>query len=134
MRSISLLIAGALVASCTTAPSAPTRSAEGEQEYQQLLAGKVAQPPMSCIQTYNANDMRVIDPTTVAFRLGSNRVYIAHMQAPCDNLDRPGYALITREPGGAQLCRGDIARVVDTSTRATVGSCVFGDFTPFFRP
>jgi len=134
MRGISLLIAGVALASCTTAPQPQQRSVQGEQEYQRLLAGKVAQRPISCMQTYQANDMRVIDENTVAFRQGSNRVYVAHMRAPCDNLDRPGYALVTREFGAAQLCSGDIARVVDTGSRITVGGCVFGDFTPYYRP
>jgi hypothetical protein len=31
----------------------------------------------------------------------------------------------------SQLCRGDIATVIDTSTRTPVGSCVFGDFVPY---
>jgi hypothetical protein len=134
MRRISLLIAGSVLASCNTTPQPQPRSVQGEQEYQRLLAGKVAQPPISCMQTYQGNDMRVIDPSTVAFRFGSNRVYIAHMRAPCDNLDRAGYALITREPSGPELCSGDIAQVIDTGSRITVGSCVFGDFTPYYRP
>jgi len=135
MRRISLLLLGTIVASCTTAPPPQeARSAQGEQELQQLLAGKVAQRPTTCLQSYQANDMRVIDPTTVAFRQGSSRVYVAHMRAPCDLLDRAGYALVTREYGSAQLCNGDIARVVNTGSRMTVGSCVFGDFTPYYRP
>lgn len=134
MRGISLLIASAALASCTTAPPPQARSVQGEQEFQRLLAGKVARPPTSCMQTYQANDMRVIDENTIAFRQGSNRVYVAHMRGPCSNLDRPGYALVTKEFGSAQLCNGDIAQVVDTSSRMTVGSCVFGDFTPYYRP
>jgi hypothetical protein len=29
------------------------------------------------------------------------------------------------------LCRGDIARVIDTSLHMTVGSCTFGDIIPY---
>jgi hypothetical protein len=43
-------------------------------------------------------------------------------------------ALVTKQFGNAELCRGDIARVVDTLNGFTVGSCVFGDFTPYVRP
>jgi hypothetical protein len=77
--------------------------------------------------------MIVIDEQTVAFRQGSNRVYIAHMPGGCSNLGRPPYAMVTKQFGTAQLCRGDIARIVDTTNRITVGSCVFGDFTPYTR-
>ena len=32
------------------------------------------------------------------------------------------------------LCRGDIAQVVDTLNRFPIGSCVFGDFVPYVTP
>lgn len=134
MRLISVLITGAVLTSCTTAPPAPTRTAQGQREFQQLLYGKVAQRPVSCLPHYQSGDMRVIDDDTIAFRDGSSRVYVAHMQGSCINLSRGGYALVTKQFGSANLCRGDIARVVDTLSGFTVGSCVFGDFVPYVRP
>ena len=44
-----------------TAAGTPTAQARRQQLLQQLLAGKVAQPPMSCLPHYRSNDMRVID-------------------------------------------------------------------------
>ena len=135
MRSMCLLIAGALVASCTTAPPAPTRTAQGQEEYQRLTGGKVAGASVSCLPSYNANDMRIIDEDTIAFRTGGgDRVFVAHMSG-CNGL-RPGgpYALLTRQFGGSGLCRGDIAQVIDPLSKMTVGSCVFGDFTPYTTP
>lgn len=129
-----LLAAGAILASCTTSPPVPARSAQSEQQYQRLLAGKVAQPPVSCMPTYGYNDMVVIDPDTIAFRTGSSKVYVAHMQGGCAGLNGPGpYALVTRQVGATGYCHGDIAEVVDTLNHFTVGSCVFGDFTPYVR-
>ena len=77
--------------------------------------------------------MVVVDENTIAFRNGSSRVYVNHMQGGCNNLGGP-YALVTHTFGGAQLCRGDIGQVVDVTNRFTVGSCVFGDFIPYTRP
>jgi hypothetical protein len=134
MRVISALMAGAVLASCTTAPPAPTRTAQKQQEFQQLLNGKVAQRSISCLPHYRSGDMRVIDDSTIAFRDGGNRVYVAHMQGGCNNLGFGNYALVTRQFGSADLCRGDIAHVVDTLNGMTVGSCVFGDFVPYVRP
>ena len=45
MRMISVLLAGAILASCTTGPPVPTRTADKQREFQQLLYGKVAQRP-----------------------------------------------------------------------------------------
>jgi hypothetical protein len=133
MRGLSALIVGATLAGCAATAEQPMRSAQKQQEYQRLIAGKVAGPPVSCLPTYNANDMIVIDEQTIAFRQGGNHVYIAHMPGGCSNLGRPPYVMVTKQFGTAQLCRGDIARIVDTTNRITVGSCVFGDFTPYSR-
>ena len=133
MRGISLLLVGVLVASCTAAAQQqPLRTAKAQRQYEQLLAGKVAGPPMSCIPYYNSNDMVVIDEQTVAFKVGTGRVYVNHMQGGCSNLGG-SYALVTRGVGSSGLCRGDIAQVVDVMNRMTVGSCVFGDFIPYTR-
>jgi hypothetical protein len=135
MRRISLLLLSAAAASCTTAPPSPTRTAQSQAQLQQLIAGKAAEKPISCLPSYNANDMVVIDENTVAFKSGSSRVYVAHMNGPCTNLGGAGnYALLTRNTGGLGLCSGDIAHVVDTSAGMTVGSCSFGEFIPYVRP
>ena len=133
MRLISVLITGVALVSCTTAPPAPTRTAQSEREFQQLLNGKVAQAPINCLPHYRSGDMRVIDDDTIAFKDGS-RVYVNHMQGGCTNLSTGHNALLTRQFGTADLCRGDIAHVVDTLNGFTVGSCVFGDFVPYVRP
>ena len=135
MRMISVLIAGAVLASCTTGPGpAPTRTAEKQREYQGLLMGKVPLAPISCLPHYRSGDMRTIDEETILFRDGSRRVYVAHMQGGCSGLGRGSTALVTRQFGSADLCRGDIAQVVDTLNRFPVGSCVFGDFVPYVTP
>lgn len=134
MRAIALILAGASVVACSTAPQPVMRSAEKQAEYAQLLEGKVAGPTTSCLPSYNANDMRVIDDNTVVFRRSGNQVYVAHLEGGCPNLGRGGYAMVTRQVGGMGLCRGDIAQVVDTGTGMSVGSCVIGGFTPYTRP
>jgi hypothetical protein len=134
MRSIPLLVVGAALVACTTtAAEQPTRTAAKQQEFEKLVAGKVAGPPISCLPTYRQNDMVVIDERTIAFRDGSRRTYVNHMQGSCTNLGGT-YALVTKTFGSAQLCRGDIGQVVDLTNHFTVGSCVFGDFVPYTRP
>jgi hypothetical protein len=133
MRGLSLLLLGATLVGCSTTAEQPMRSAQKQQEFQQLLAGKVAGPPISCLPTYRANDMIVIDEKTVVFRQGGNRLYVAHMPGGCSNLGRAPYTMVTRQVGSQGLCRGDIATIVDPVNGITVGSCVFGDFTPYTR-
>ena len=132
MRGIALLLIGATLASCAAAPQ-PGRSARAENRFQQLLAGKAAGPAVSCLPSYRANDMVVIDDQTIAFRDGSRRVYVANLSHSCTNLGSGHYALVTKRYGGSGLCRGDIGQVADLTTGMTVGSCVFSDFTPYER-
>ena len=135
MRSISLLLLGATLASCTaTAAEQPTRSVRAQQQYQSLVAGKVAGPEISCLPNYNANDMTVIDGRTLAFRRGAGTVYLMHLTPGCEMVGGGTYALLSKQFGGQGLCRGDIQQVIDTMNRITVGSCTIGAIIPYTRP
>ncbi len=131
MRSVSLLLIGAALASCTTAPPAPERSADKQRELQTLLAGKTAGRPVSCMQNYNAYDMRVIDGRNVVFRQGSRSLYLMHLSPGCYLLGGPSYALLTKQFGGMGYCQGDIVHVIDTTSRMTVGSCGIDQIVPY---
>lgn len=134
MRLISALAGAAILGSCAAVPPEPVRTADAQQRYEMLIAGKVPQAPMSCLPSYRANDMIRIDDNTVVFRDGSRRVYVNHMRGPCTGLADSNHALVTREYTGPGPCSGDIARVVDTSAHMTVGSCAWGDFVPYVTP
>lgn len=134
MRGLQFLLGGALLASCTTAPPPPTRDARAQAQYQQLVGDKVAQPPISCLPSYNANDMVVIDGRTIAFRLGSRTTYVAHLTPGCELIGTGTYALLSRQFGGGGTCSGDIQQVLDTSSRINVGSCTIAEIVPYVRP
>ena len=135
MRKIVPLVMAAILAGCAVpAPRAPVVDQKAQARLAQLLAGKVAGQPQSCLPTYRSNDMVVIDDYTIAFRDGTNRVWINKPAGGCNLLSGGPYALLTRSVGGGGLCRGDIAQVVDTLSGATVGGCVLSDFVPYVRP
>lgn len=133
MRLISILVAGAALSSCADVPPAPTRTPERQQEYERLIAGKVALAPMTCLPAMSGNDMVRIDDETIAFRDG-RRVYVSHMRGACNGIASGMNTLVTRETTGPGPCAGDIARVVDMSARMTVGSCAWGEFIPYVPP
>ena len=134
MRSISLLLLGATLASCTATAEQPTRSPRAQQQYLTLLVGKTPRPEISCLPNYSANDMTVIDGRTLAFRRGTGTVYVMHLTPGCENLGSGTYALLSRQYGGSGLCRGDIQQVIDTTNRITVGSCTVGAIIPYTKP
>jgi hypothetical protein len=132
MRLLCLLIAGSVLASCTMSAQQPVPSGQAQTAYQRLIAGRVAKAPINCLPAYRSNDMVVVDDNTIAFNNGGT-VYINHPPGGCPQLSSGHTALVTRQYGGPGLCQGDIAQVVDTLNRMTVGSCTLGDFTPFVR-
>jgi hypothetical protein len=134
MRSIPLIGLAAMLGSCSMAPQPVTRSPSGQRAMDSLLTGKVAGPPVSCLPSYNANDMSIIDGRTVAFRVGTGTVYMVRLNEGCGLLGSGNYALLTRPFGGMGLCRGDIAQVFDTMNRQTVGSCTVAAIVPYVRP
>ena len=134
MRSISVVLSGALLASCTAVPPEPTRTADAQRQYETLLAGKAAQTPMSCLPAHGAQDMVRVDDDTVIFRESGSRVYVNHMHGPCSGLARPTTTLVTDAHGPSGPCSGDIARVVDIAAHMPVGACTWGDFIPYVRP
>jgi hypothetical protein len=136
MRSVIPFLIVAAVAGCTAGSTrmTVTGQAEAQTRLNTLLAGKVPGRPQSCLANYRANDMIVIDDYTLAFRDGTNRVWINKPAGGCNLLSAGPYALLTKQTTGLGLCRGDIAQVVDTLNHTTVGSCVLSDFVPYMTP
>jgi Family of unknown function (DUF6491) len=133
MRVAAALLLGAVLASCA-APEPYRQDPRAQLELNRLLAGKAAGRPTSCLPSYNSNDMQIIDGRNVAFKLGSRTVYMMHLSPGCELLGRGSYALLTHEFGGMGMCQGDIARVLDTTSRMTVGSCAIEAIVPYTVP
>lgn len=133
MRSLPLVLVATGLASCTTAPPQQLqRTDRAEAQLQQLVAGRVAGKPMTCLPNYRPDNMVIIDDNTVFYRAGSQLYRQDFMGGHCNGLATGGYALVTRQFSGT-LCRGDIAQVMDTSSGVPIGTCVVGDFVPYYR-
>lgn len=131
MRGMSLILAGATLASCA-APEPYRQNPRAQQELAAMLAGKTAGPPLSCLQNWNTYDMQIIDGRNVVYRQGSRSLYLMHLSPGCDLLSGAGgYALVTKQFGGMGTCRGDIVQVLDTTSRMTVGSCGVDSIVPY---
>lgn len=132
MRFLILAAVASSLLACETTDNMPTqRSAQAQATYDRLLASKSQGKAESCLPLQRSNDMEVIDDDTILYRDGRT-TYVNKPLGSCNNLGRGGYALVIRSTG-SQLCRGDIANVVDATNGVTVGSCALGDFVPY-RP
>ena len=131
MRLFMLATAVAGLCACATASEPAQRSDKAQATYDRMLAGKSPGKTEKCLPTYRSNDMTIIDDNTILFRDGRT-VYVNHPLGGCNNLQQSGRALVTRNVG-PQLCRGDLATVVDNTSGMSVGACSLGDFVPY-RP
>lgn len=125
--------AAAILASCTTAPAEVTRSPKAQRELADALAGRTAGKPVTCLPSYRANDMQVIDDWTILFKNGRT-VYVQNPRGGCPGIGSRRNVLVTRLWGTNQLCSGDISHLVDPTSGIGGGACVFSEFVPYTRP
>lgn len=95
------------------------------------LAGRTAGKPVSCVQLRDIRSSRIIDASGIIYELNSKRWLVNFPAGGCSAL-RPERVLVTTTPTG-ELCRGDIARLIDPPTPIEYGSCGLGDFVPYTR-
>ena len=97
----------------------------------QVLEGRVAGPPQTCVQQRQLRGNRSAGDTLVFEGTSRSLVYLNRPAGGCPELS-PGRALVTRTPS-TQLCAGDIAQVVDPVSGIFYGACGLGEFTPYRR-
>lgn len=125
--------AAAILASCTTAPAEVARSPRAQKELAEALAGRVPGKPVTCLPSYRADNMQIIDDWTILFRDGRT-IYVQNPRGGCPGIGSRRNVLVTRLFGTTQLCSGDISHLVDPSSGIQGGSCVFSEFVPYTRP
>ena len=118
-----------LAAGLAAAP-AIAADTKGEVKLAELL--KDAQPgkPVSCISQFPQLDSTAIDGVGVLYRRG-REMWLNRFSGVACRISFSD-AIVTSTPS-TQLCRGDIARIVDLVSRIPRDSCAFGDFVPYTR-
>lgn len=126
------LSATLILAACSTTAAQQTRSPRAEAELAEALAGRVAGPPVRCIPTYRADDMKIIDDSTILFKDGST-IYLQTPPGGCPGIAVHRNVLVSKPMPSNQLCSGDIQQLFDPVSRIGGGSCVFGEFVPYTK-
>lgn len=125
-----IALAGGYAALATAGAQGPSeRDAARTAE---LMAGRTAGEPVSCVNMRDLGSSRSIGDGDILFEGPGRRiVYVNRPVGGCPDLG-PGRTLVTRTTS-TRLCRGDIAQVVDPVTGTTYGGCGLGDFVPYRR-
>lgn len=128
MRMIALTLAS--TAALLAGPALEARDrVSPEQRLDRMLEGRVAGDPQSCITSWDAREMEVIDNTAIVFGRG-NTIWVNRPQN-ADDLDRDD-VLVTRTHGGS-FCRLDMVQTYDRASFFPTGFLNLGDFVPYRR-
>ena len=129
MNTIKPLIAAALLLAGTTALAAdkPTRAEKNEAKLAELLKGRTAGEPVSCISAYQSDKLEVIEGVAMVYGSGDT-IYVARPSNP-QSLRWNDVIVINRT--GGQLCNTDIVRTVDRLGGFTTGVLFMDKFVPY---
>ena len=125
MRSSLLLIAVA-AAGCAPHGSTP----RFKDTFAQEVAGRAAGQAQRCISPFGNENLRVVNPQTVAYGNGPT-IYVNRLRAPCPALEPHNTTII--ESHGGQYCSGDHVRGLEPGAIIPGPVCFLGDWTPYRR-
>ena len=125
----SLAIAAAACALVAVPASAERKS--GEEKLAELIDGRVAGEPQSCINTFNSRPLTVIDDTAIVYRSGDT-VYVNRTRAP-ETLDDDDILVIRKFGTGSRLCRLDQITTRERTGGFYTGNIFLTDFVPYRR-
>jgi len=127
-------LAALLLVGCATTPAQQARAdaeqARTDAKLAKALAGLEPGQPQSCIRP-GQQDLKIFGDKLL-YRESGRRMYLNQTSGGCFGLKRDDI-VVTRSYSG-QLCRGDIVRTIDRTSRFPSGTCSFGDFVPYTRP
>lgn len=123
---IATSLAVVALSGCATSPMG-TSAERSEARLAEMLAGRTAGEPQSCISGFADNRITVIDETAVVYDAGDT-IYVARPDNP-RSLDSQDVLVIERT--GGQLCKQDFVRTVDRTLGFTTGIVFLGDFVPY---
>jgi hypothetical protein len=124
-----LIVATVLVLAGVPAHSADkaTKAEMNEAKLAQLLKGRTAGTPVTCIPAFQSNRLDVIEGVAMVYGSGDT-LYVARPTHP-DSLRWDDIVVINRM--GGQLCYTDVIRTVDRMSGFTTGVVFLDKFVPY---
>jgi hypothetical protein len=117
-----------LASACAT--TAVAKDAAPDPAIAKALSGKVAGKPVTCISLLDGQSSTTYRGA-ILYRVSSKLTYVNDL-GKCPFLGEDN--ILVTDIHGSQMCRGDIVRMIDRSSRFPSGSCVFSDFVPYQTP
>jgi hypothetical protein len=130
MKAFASILAGAaLLAMGASAASAESLAEKGEARLAQMLEGRTAGEPVTCINAVRSNRLQVIEHVGLVYDAGET-IYVSR---PSDPKSLGPWDVPVIERFGSQLCKTDLIRTVDRSGGYFTGPVFLGDFVPYTK-
>jgi hypothetical protein len=125
-----ILSALILAAAVFSAPASAAGRDDPDTQMAKLLDGRVAGPPVNCIQLSTVTSSTIVEGRAIVYRSGS-KLYVNQPRSGAETLDDDD-VLVTRS-FGSQLCSSDPVDLVSRASRFTRGFVLLGDFVPYTK-
>lgn len=122
--------AAALIAATLAAPASAARRSP-DARLADMLKGRVAEPPVSCISLSSVSSTVIVGGRAIVYQIG-RRLYV-NVPRHWAELLRDDDIIVTVVNGG-QLCRNDRIQPVDRGSRVPRAFLMLGDFVPYVKP
>lgn len=126
MRKLITLLAGTLMLGGV----AQAKPQDREAELARALQGRVAGPPVHCIDLHRVRSSRIITDTAIIYDAGG----VIYVNRPANGAEQLNQwdTMVTRT-SSTQLCNVDTVTMVDRGSRNFTGVVFLGDFVPYRR-
>lgn len=130
MKTPGLIMAAAALAFAGISAQSADRVEKNEARLAQMLEGRTAGEPLTCISGYNGSRLEVIEGVGLVYNAG-NTIYVARPDSP-GSLGANDVVVIKRF--GGQLCHTDVIRTVDRQGGYTTGVLFLEKWVPYSKP
>lgn len=132
MRLVPIVLAAALLSGSAVAARADGPDPKGEAELAKLLKDRVPGKPVNCINYLPNRSSTVIRGTAIVYEGTGRTIYVNRPRGGGSTLTRDD--ILVQRIWGSQLCRQDIVRLVDRTSRFPRGFVSLGEFVPYSKP
>jgi len=113
-----------------TAAVVAKEPSSGERELDRMLAGRTPGQATACLAPGLRSDMQTVSGIGIVYRAGRTS-WVNRFRDGCPLLG--AFDIVVTVSAGGPLCRGEVARIVDSTTGMFRGTCLYGDFTPYTK-
>ena len=104
---------------------------EGQAELAEILEGRIAGEPTSCIRTFGSRNLEQIDDTALIYRDGKT-IWVNYTRTP-RSIDENDF-LVIQKFNASQICRTDQITTRDRLGNFFSGVIMLDDFVPYRLP